>query len=231
MVNIPAYQLYLYNNRELTYQTNVVVGKKKHETPLLSSELTKIVLSPYWNVPKSITRNEIIPALQQDPNFLVKHNMKLISTNSHQPQVINPYSVDWFNIDHNAINFRVRQDPGARNSLGNIKFVFPNQYSVYLHDTPSRQLFAYPQRAFSQGCIRVEDPFGLAEALLSNELGWSKYDLLDFTKQSKPKVVDLSDAVPIHIAYMTAWADEQGVVNFRPDIYNRDGQLLASLYN
>ena len=231
LVNIPAYKLYLYDNQQLTYQSNVVVGKKKHKTPLISSQLTKIILSPYWNVPKSITNNEIIPALQRDPHYLAKNNMKLLSTDSNQARIINPDSIDWFNIDQMNTNFRVRQEPGARNSLGNIKFIFPNRHSVYLHDTPSRRLFASPQRAFSHGCIRLEDPFGLAETLVSNDLGWSKYELLDLSKQSKSKTVPLSEAVPIHITYMTAWADEQGIVNFRPDIYNRDTQVLASLYN
>jgi len=231
LVNIPAYKLYLYDDQQLTYQSNVVVGKKKHKTPLISSQLTKIDLSPYWNVPKSITHNEIIPALQRDPNYLAKNNMELLSTDSNQARIINPNTIDWFNIDQADINFRVRQEPGNRNSLGNIKFIFPNPHSVYLHDTPSRRLFALPLRAFSHGCIRLEDPFGLAETLLSNDFGWSKYDLLDLSKQSKSKTLSLGESVPIHITYMTAWADEQGIVNFRPDIYNRDTQVLASLYN
>jgi murein L,D-transpeptidase YcbB/YkuD len=231
LVNIPAYKLYLYDNQQLTYQSNVVVGKKKHKTPIISSQLTKIVLSPYWNVPKSITHNEIIPALQRDPTYLAKNNMRLLSTDSNQARIIDPSTIDWFNIDRTNTNFRIRQEPGNRNSLGNIKFIFPNRYSVYLHDTPSRRLFALPQRAFSHGCIRLEDPFGLAETLISNEMGWSKYELLSLSKQSKSKVVALNEAVPIHITYMTAWADEQGIVNFRPDIYNRDSQLFASLYN
>ena len=231
LVNIPAYKLYLYDNQQLAYQSNVVVGKKKHKTPIISSQLTKIILSPYWNVPKSITNNEIIPAIQRDPNYLAKNNMKLLSTSGKYAQVINPNTIDWFNIDRSNVKFRVRQEPGAGNSLGNIKFIFPNPHSVYLHDTPSRRLFALPRRAFSHGCIRVEDPFGLAESLVSNHLGWSKYDLLDLSKQSKSKSVPLDEAVPIHITYMTAWADEQGIVNFRPDIYNRDSQVLASLYN
>lgn len=231
LVNIPAYKLYLFDDQRLAYQSNVVVGKKKHKTPIISSQLTKFILSPYWNVPKSITNNEIIPALQRDPNYLAKNNMKLLSTSGKYAQVINPNTIDWFNIDQSNINFRVRQEPGVGNSLGNIKFIFPNPHSVYLHDTPSRRLFALQRRAFSHGCIRVEDPFGLAESLVSNNLGWSKYDLLDLSKQSKSKSVSLEEAVPIHITYMTAWADEQGIVNFRPDIYNRDSQVLASLYN
>ena len=231
LVNIPAYKLYLYDNQQLTYQSNVVVGKKKHKTPNISSQLDKIVLSPYWHVPRSITKNEIIPKLQEDPDYLAKNNMRLISTNTQKPDYIDPYSIDWSSIDTSNINFRVRQEPGKKNSLGNIKFLFPNRHSVYLHDTPARNLFSLPQRAFSHGCVRLEDPFGLAETLLSPSTGLSKYDLLDITKQSKSKTLRLDEPVPIHLTYMTAWADDQGVVNFRPDIYKKDAQVLASLYN
>lgn len=231
VINIPAYKLYLYDNQQLTYQSNVVVGKKKHETPVISSELTKIILSPYWHVPKSITRNEIIPKLLIDPDYLSKNNMRLISTHSVNRHYVDPSTIDWTSIDIDNLNFRVRQEPGNQNSLGKIKFYFPNNYSVYLHDTPSRGLFVKPQRAFSHGCIRLEDPFGLAEKLLAAETGWSKYDLLDLSRQTKSKPLRLEAPVPIHLTYMTAWADDQGVVNFRPDIYNRDTQMLASLYN
>lgn len=231
LVNIPAYKLYLYDDHQVTYKSNVVVGKKKHKTPVVSSELTKIVLSPYWNVPRSITRNEIIPKIQQDPHYLARNNMRLISTNTSYGNYVDPYSIDWTNLDLYDLNFRVRQEPGNKNSLGKIKFIFPNRHSVYLHDTPSRGLFALPKRAFSHGCIRLEDPFGLAETLLSNSTGWSKYDLLDISKQSKSKTLALEEPVPIHLTYMTAWADEQGIVHFRPDIYNRDTNTLASLYN
>ncbi len=231
LVNIPAYKLYLYNNQQLSYESNVVVGKKKHKTPVISSELTKIILSPYWNVPRSITKNEIIPELQKDPHYLSKNNMRLISTKPQQSRFIDPHSIDWSNLDTSDLDFRVRQEPGKDNSLGNIKFIFPNHHSVYLHDTPARNLFALPRRAFSHGCIRLEDPFGLAETLLSSSTGWSKYDLLNITKQSKSRTLPLEQPIPIHLTYMTAWADDQGIINFRPDIYNQDSQVLASLYN
>lgn len=231
LVNIPAYKLYLYDEHQLTYESNVIVGKKKHKTPVVSSELTKIILSPYWNIPKSITRNEIIPKLQQDPNYLAKNNMRLISTVSRHGHYVDPYGIDWFNVDPYNLDFRIRQEPGDKNSLGKVKFIFPNRYSVYLHDTPSRGLFAQSRRAFSHGCIRLEDPFGLAETLLSNSTGWSKYDLLNISQQSKSKTLHLEEPVGIHLTYMTAWADEQGVVNFRPDIYNRDTKVISTLYN
>lgn len=232
LVNIPAYQLYLYENNKIAYQSRVIVGKKKHKTPQLSSELTQVILSPYWNVPRSITTKEIIPELKKDPQYLVKNNMKLFGRLNNQTYQVNPDAIDWSTINPADSTFRIRQEPGAGNSLGQIKFIFPNRYSVYLHDTPARNLFAQPRRAFSHGCVRLEDPFGLAEVLLSSGDGAiSKHDLRYLAKKSKSKIVALEQPVPIHITYMTAWADEHGVVHFRPDIYKRDSQFAASLYN
>ncbi len=126
---------------------------------------------------------------------------------------------------------RIRQDPGKGNSLGRIKFIFPNAYNVYLYDTPSRNLFSRKQRAFSHRCIRVEDPFGLAEALLANDHTWSKDDLFVLLNRNQTRTVKLEKSIPIHITYFTAWVDDQGIVNFRPDIYKRDSQYVTSLYN
>lgn len=230
-VNIPAYELYLHENGQTTFQTRVVVGKKKNKTPLLSSELKQVVINPYWNVPKSITQKEIIPAIQQDPQYLAKNNMKLFGRMNNKTYQLNPDAFDWNNIDPANTNFRVRQEPGVKNSLGQIKFLFPNRYSVYLHDTPAKNLFALPKRAFSHGCIRLQDPFGLAEAVLSSDGVWSKGDLMYLAKHNKRKTLTLQNPIPIHVTYMTAWADQHGIVHFRPDIYKRDSQFAANLYN
>ena len=230
-VNIPAYELYLHDNNQITFQTRVVVGKKKNKTPLLSSELKQVVINPYWNVPRSITQKEIIPAIQQDPQYLAKNNMKLFGRMNNKTYQLNPDAFDWQNIDPANTNFRVRQEPGVKNSLGQIKFLFPNRHSVYLHDTPAKNLFALPSRAFSHGCIRVQDPFALAEAVLTTDGVWSKGDLLYLAKRNKQKTLTLQNPIPIHVTYMTAWVDEHGIVHFRPDIYQRDSQFAANLYN
>ncbi len=230
-VNIPAYELYLHENDQITFQTRVVVGKKKNKTPLLSSELKQVVINPYWNVPRSITQKEIIPAIQQDPQYLTKNNMKLFGRVNNKTYQLNPDAFDWNNIDPANTNFRIRQEPGIKNSLGQIKFLFPNRYSVYLHDTPAKNLFALPKRAFSHGCIRLQDPFGLAEAVLSSDGVWSKGDLMYLAKHNKRKTLTLQTPVPIHVTYMTAWVDQHGIVHFRPDIYKRDSQFAANLYN
>ncbi|MDH3608841.1 MAG: L,D-transpeptidase family protein [Gammaproteobacteria bacterium] len=231
LVNVPEYKLYVIENGKTIYQTRVVVGKKKHKTPVLTSEITEFVLNPYWNVPTSITKNEIIPKLQEDPEYLYKNDMKIISRLNNQNYFVDPEFVDWTTIDTENAPLRIRQDPGKKNALGRIKFIFPNKHKVYLHDTPSRSLFTQSSRAFSHGCIRVENPFELTEVLLSNSETWTNEDLHYFANRKETKIIRLDKPIPIHITYMTAWADEQGVINFRPDIYKRDSHIASSLYN
>ncbi len=231
LVNVPEYKLYVIEYGKTIYQTRVIVGKKKNRTPSLSSEISEFVLNPYWNVPTSITRDEIIPKLLEDPDYLVKNDMKVISKLSSNNYFIDPGEVDWSSIDANNAPLRIRQDPGKKNALGRVKFLFPNQYKVYLHDTPSRRLFARHSRAFSHGCVRVENPIEFAEVLLSNSQTWTIEDLHFFANRKKTKVFKLDKAIPIHITYMTAWVDDQGIINFRPDIYKRDSHLASTLYN
>ena len=231
LVNVPEYKLYVIENGKAIYQTRVVVGKKKHKTPVLTSAISEFVVNPYWNIPTSITKNEIIPKLQEDPEYLSKNNMKIISSLNKKNIFIDPEIVDWTTIDPESAALRIRQDPGKNNSLGRVKFVFPNNHRVYLHDTPSRSLFARTSRAFSHGCVRVENPFELAEVLISNSENWTNEKLDYFTNRKKTKTIKLDKPIPIHITYMTAWADEQGIINFRPDIYKRDSQIANNLYN
>ena len=231
LVNVPEYKLYVIENGETIYQTRVIVGKKKNRTPSLSSEISEFVLNPYWNVPASITRNEIIPKLQADPEYLTKNNMKVISRINKQNFFLNPNEIDWNNIKADETPFRIRQDPGRINALGRIKFIFPNNYKVYLHDTPTRRLFARNTRAFSHGCVRVENPLEFAEVLISSSESVTTDDLYYFANRKKTKVIKLDQPIPIHITYMTAWVNEQGIINFRPDIYKRDSHIARALYN
>ncbi len=231
LVNVPEYKLYVIENGKTIYQTRVVVGKKKHKTPVLASEISEFVLNPYWNIPTSITTNEIIPKLQEDPEYLSKNNMKIISRLNNQNIFVEPEIVDWATIDTESAPLRIRQDPGKKNALGRIKFIFPNNHRVYLHDTPSRNLFARNSRAFSHGCVRVENPLEFAKVLITNSETWTDEKLDYFAKRDKTKTIKLDNPIPIHITYMTAWADEQDIINFRPDIYKRDSQIANNLYN
>lgn len=231
LVNVPEYKLYVMENGSAIYETRVVVGKKKHKTPVITSAISEFVLNPYWNVPKSITTNEIIPKLQEDPQYLAKNDMRVISRVNDRNVFIEPEFVDWANVDVYNAPLRIRQNPGKKNALGRVKFIFPNNHRVYLHDTQSRNLFARNTRAFSHGCVRVENPLEFAEVLISNSIDWTPEQLSYFSSQDKTKTIKLDKPIPIHITYMTAWADEQGIVNFRPDIYKRDSQIANNLYN
>jgi murein L,D-transpeptidase YcbB/YkuD len=231
LVNVPAYKLYFIENGKTIFETRVIVGKKKHKTPTLTSEISEFVLNPYWNVPKSITVNEIIPKLQEDPEYLSKNGMKIIARSNNQSYGIESEFIDWTAIDRENILLRIQQKPGKKNALGRVKFLFPNDYQVYLHDTPSRNLFAHNSRAFSHGCIRVENPLELAEVLISDSERWTSEKLHYYASRGKTKTIKLEKPIPIHITYMTAWADEHGIINFRPDIYKRDSQIANNLYN
>lgn len=166
-----------------------------------------------------------------DPGYLKNKNMKVLGKVNNQTRFINPETIDWTSINLSDASLRIRQDPGKSNSLGRIKFIFPNSHNVYLHDIPSRNLFARSQRAYSHGCIRVEDPFWLAEVLLADDNSWSMDDLYQLLSRNRTKTIKLAKSIPIHITYMTAWVDGHGIVNFRPDIYKRDSQFATSLYN
>jgi len=228
LVNVPEYKLYVVENGQTIYESKVIVGKKKNKTPVLSSVISEFVLNPYWNVPKSITRNEIIPKLQEDPDYLARNDMKVITRLNNRNLFLSPYEVDWLNVDLDEAPLRIRQDPGKKNALGRIKFLFPNNYSVYLHDTPTRKLFDRNTRALSHGCVRVENPLKLAEVLLQDSPTWTTEELYKHANRNKTKVIKLDNPIPVHITYMTAWVDDLGIIQFRPDIYKRDSQLARN---
>ncbi|AWG20521.1 L,D-transpeptidase [Flavobacterium faecale] len=202
-VNIPAYELTYFKNGKPAFKSNVVVGKTLNKTVIFSAPMRYIVFSPYWNVPYSILKNEIKPGIARDPNYLAKHNM------------------EW---NGNS----VRQKPGSRNSLGLVKFLFPNSNSIYLHDTPSKYLFSRRDRAFSHGCIRVEKPKELAEVLLQDEPKWTAEKIGEAMHGGKEVWHTLKNKIPVYIGYFTAWVDTEGNLQFYEDVYERD-QPLANL--
>ena len=202
-VNIPSYRLHYIQNGKPVLISKVVVGRELNKTVVFSGEMSYIVFNPYWNVPNSILKNEIVPEMHKDPNYLSKHNM------------------EW----HEG---RLRQKPSKNNSLGLVKFMFPNSNNIYLHDTPAKSLFNQEQRAFSHGCIRVEKARELAIAILGTDSDEKKIDRL--MDGSEEKVVKLKEKIPVYIAYFTAWADEDGNIAFFKDIYNRDTELAQLLH-
>lgn len=205
VVNIPEFKLHVYNSGNLLWSCNVVVGKAIHNTVVFSGELKFIVFSPYWNVPQSIVRNEVLKDMRRDRNYLAKHNMEITGYRDGLPEI--------------------RQKPGPSNSLGLVKFLFPNSYNIYLHDTPAKSLFKESSRAFSHGCIRISEPFKLAQFLLRNDPAWDDEKITAAMNAGKERFVSLSDKVPVFIAYLTAFVDRDGRINFRKDIYERDERL------
>ena len=216
IVNVPTYQLDVYENGHVVLPMRIVAGKKDNPTPIFMDKMEQVVFSPYWNIPPNIARNETIPAVMNDPGYLDRNNMELVKGN----RVVSPWSVSWSAVE--AGNYTFRQRPGPKNALGHVKFLFPNQFDVYLHDTPADSLFARTDRSFSHGCVRLEKPLELAEYVLRSQPEWTRERILTAMHSGSEKWVTLKDPLPVYILYMTAWVDTDGMVQFREDIYGHD---------
>jgi murein L,D-transpeptidase YcbB/YkuD len=210
VANIPEFKLHVYQGAKEIFVIDIVVGKAANKTVIFNDNLKYVVFSPYWNVPASIVRNEILPAMQGDGNYLDRMNMEQTGTSNGLPVI--------------------RQKPGGSNALGKVKFIFPNRYNIYFHDTPAKPLFSREKRAFSHGCIRVANPKKLAEYLLRNQPEWTSVKIAEAMNASEEKWVTLKEQIPIFITYFTAWVDHDGLLNFRDDIYGRDKKLAERLF-
>jgi murein L,D-transpeptidase YcbB/YkuD len=204
MVNIPSFTLTYFKNGKSALESRVVVGKSLNRTVVFSGEMSEIVFSPYWNVPSSILRKEILPAIAKNANYLAKHDM------------------EW-------VGDKVRQRPGPENSLGLVKFVFPNSFSIYMHDTPSKSLFKEEQRAFSHGCVRVARARDLAIAILKDDKNWTPEKIDAAMNRGAEKTYKLKTKIPVYIGYFTAWVDRDGTIHFYNDIYGHDDRLSELL--
>lgn len=222
LVNIPEYRLEVWEGDRVPLSMRVVVGKEDTQTPIFNDEMTHIVFSPYWNVPPSIAEGETLPSVMKDPGFLARTNMEVVDANG---TVIDPASID---LD-NPTGYRFRQRPGNANSLGLVKFMFPNQYNVYLHDTPADSLFARASRSFSHGCVRIEQPQALAEYLLRDQSEWTSASIQAAMHAQEERHVKLREPVPVYLGYFTARVSADGVMQFRKDVYEIDGRLTARL--
>ncbi len=225
LVNIPEYRLHVFENGKQVWAMNVVVGKSATQTTIFKGNLSQIVLNPYWNIPQSIIRNEILPKLKNGTGYLSRNNMEVLSGN----KVINPSSVNWGAFTKN-VPYAIRQKPGGKNSLGKMKFLFPNSFNIYLHDTPSKGLFGDSKRAFSHGCIRLSDPKRLALYLLRNNTGWNAEKVNEVLTTDKETGIKVSPAIPVYIVYFTSWVDSSGQINFRNDLYGLDAKLSAEIF-
>lgn len=213
VVNIPEFELRAYSGpapeREPAFTTKVIVGKAyRHRTPVFVDEMEHVIFRPYWNVPMSIIRNEILPAVRRNPGYLSSHRMEVVSSSGH---------------------VEIRQRPGPGNALGLVKFVFPNEYDVYLHGTPEKRLFSRVRRDFSHGCIRVEDPEGLAAWVFRSDPLWTREKILAAMNGERTMQVNLPQHIPVLIFYATAMVDESGEVRFFDDLYKLDAALERAL--
>lgn len=223
-VNLADQNLKVVLNDKTIHTARVVVGKPYHATPVFSDQMTYVEINPYWTVPHSIATKEFLPQLKRNPGTLQGKDIRVFSGESE----ISPYAVSWASYSPSSFPFTLRQDPGNSNALGRIKFMFPNKFNIYIHDTPSKSLFDRSRRDFSHGCIRVEDPFALGEVLLGPE-GWNRAKLEDVRDTKKRRIIKLKDPIPVHTTYLTAWVNKDGSTHFRRDIYGRDRILEAAL--
>lgn len=222
LVNAAGFTADLIENGQRVRRFRVVVGRPDRPTPVFSAVMTHLILSPYWNVPPGIQRNDVLPRIKTDPGYLADHHMTLLGAATMQP--VDPASVDWETMDGLTFNahYRVREDPGPDNPLGGVKFMFPNGYSVYMHDTPAQDLLTRTVRTFSSGCIRVEGALDLAVYLLREDPGWTRDRIERVIERGVEQRVDLPTPYTVYVEYFTAWVDEAGVLQFRSDVYERD---------
>ena len=226
LVNIPSFEMKVVENGRSVFNSKVVVGRKDRPTPIFTEAMSHLVLSPYWNVPYSIAVKDKLPKLRKNPYALKRQRIRVLNTSGRE---VDPGRVNWRRIGRSNFKYRLRQDPGPKNALGKVKFMFPNRHSVYLHDTSSPELFKRSERAFSSGCIRVAKPIELALHLLQDNPNWNQRNLLSTIRKRRERTVQLSEEIPVHLLYWTAWQADDGSVHFRQDIYRRDKPLLQAL--
>ena len=225
LVNIPDYRATLYEAGRPAWSTKVVVGLPKTRTAEFSGVMSYLVVNPTWNVPLSISKRDLLPKLRRDPGYLAKSNMQILTRGG---TVIDPYLVDWSTVG-DVFPFRIRQSPSDGNALGKVKFMFPNSHAIYMHDTPHRELFARDARAFSNGCVRLQDPDGLARVLLQGQVSDPEAAFDAWVAAKTEKTVRLAEPIPVNIVYRTAFVDDTGAVRFRDDVYGRDREAFKAL--
>jgi murein L,D-transpeptidase YcbB/YkuD len=223
VVNIAGFDAYLIDDNRIIWRSKVQVGKPFRQTPQLRSAIDQIVLNPTWTVPPTILKEDIAPAAAKDPSLIAKRGF---TVTDQKGRVIDPRKIDWTG----GLPYRLRQAPGPDNAMGRVKFLFPNPYSVYLHDTPAKALFASRSRAFSSGCVRLDHPIELADLILTTDRkGWTSTQTQVSLETMKTQTLQLGSPVTILLAYWTAWVDPEGVINFRRDIYGLDNRWAKAL--
>jgi murein L,D-transpeptidase YcbB/YkuD len=225
LVNIAGFSAYVIRDGEIAWQTKVQVGKPFHKTPVFRDEMKYVVFNPTWTVPYSIATRDILPSIQADPDYVASRNFDIKDRNG---DLVDSESIDWSKLSRGNFPYTLVQRPGPDNALGRVKFMFPNEHAVYLHDTPSKHLFGKAERAFSAGCIRVEHPFDFAEVLMGRD-GWTQERFKEVLDSGEIKTVFLSQPLPVLLLYWTAEVHKDGSVYFYEDIYDRDQPVADGL--
>jgi len=225
LVNIADFRLSVLESDRSVLGMRVVVGTDYRKTPVFSETMKYIVFNPYWEVPFSIAVKDKLPLIQKDPSYLSKNGYRVFPGWENDARELEPASIDWSRINRSNFIYRLRQDPGPQNALGRIKFMFPNRFSVYLHDTPQKNLFEETVRTFSSGCIRIEKPLELAAYVLQGDDDWDQERIESALITNKSRTIILKNPIPVHLLYWTAWVEPDETLHFREDVYERD-QLL-----
>lgn len=223
-INTANFTMEVIKNDSIVLKMKTVVGKPYRSTPVFNSKMTYIVFNPKWNIPVKIIKKDILPLAIEDSSYLQKKNIRIFKSDNGIRKEISSDSINWSEISIKKFSYQLVQDPGTDNSLGVIKFIFPNSYDVYMHDTPSKKLFEKTERTFSSGCIRLSNAFGLAEYLLKDK--WDRNKIIKTIASGETVSINLSNPINVYIEYFTAWVDEKGKTQFRKDIYKRDVDLL-----
>ena len=227
-VNLADFSMKVMDHGVPSFESRVVIGKtgRDFRTPEFSHVMTHMVINPYWHVPKSIARREYLPLLKQDPMALANRGLHLYN---RRGRILDTSGADFSEYSESNFPFSIKQPPGSRNALGRVKFMFPNKHNIYLHDTPAKKLFFKERRAYSHGCVRVQDPMALAEALIAPQKDDAGAYIQRLLAKSREITVNLQEPVPVHLTYRTAWIDDAGVAQYRSDVYGRDRRILAAL--
>lgn len=218
MVNIPVFRLFAVKDNTTVLEMSAIVGTPDWNTPVLIDDIEYVAINPYWNIPKSIFSEEVLPIIRSDPNYLARSNLEVLSLETDMVQ--EDYSWDWSEVDPENFNYRLRQLPGDTNPLGKLKFLFPNKYNVYLHDTPHREFFDRLDKKQSHGCIRVEKPVQLAEFIFNDDSEWGAEIIKSQIDSGQSWEIQLEQSVPVYIVYFTTWVGNDGLTYFSDDFYN-----------
>ncbi len=231
LVNIAGFDLKAVENDNVVLEMAIIVGKLHHESPIFSDKIRYAEFNPFWNLTPHIARTETLRHLRADSDYLAKKHIRVFSSWQKNAVELDPSKIDWHKTSPKQMNhYKFRQDPGKWNALGTMKFVFPNKYAVYLHDTPNHELFKTSRRAYSHGCIRLSDPEALAVFLMGGEAReWNRVRVGEIVDSSKRTVIRLPERVPVHLTYLTSWSDDNGLLHFNKDIYQRDEKLQLAL--